>query len=130
VSAKKVEEAKTTLVSKEATKARLADVKRKNLIEEMEEEQSDELKPVTAKNLAKKVKCLCVNGTCEEGHSECDECFKGFEGKLCDIRSQSYNTKGRAYHIEEQDELNEEAFSEENEDSVDNRYVEKHAIKI
>lgn len=38
------------------------------------------------KKVVKKVKCLCVNGTCAEGEFRCNKCDPGFEGVLCDIR--------------------------------------------
>lgn len=54
-----------------------------------------------------KVRCLCVNGLCNEGESKCRECFDGYEGDLCDIRSVSYNRSGAKNVIEDQDEVDE-----------------------
>lgn len=58
----------------------------------------------------KKVKCLCVNGTCKDGESKCEKCFDGFEGLLCDIRKSSYNRSGAKVIIEDEAEIEDVVF--------------------
>lgn len=65
---------------------------------------------VPKKKEVKKVKCLCVNGTCAEGDYRCEKCYPGFEGVLCDIRTSSYNRTGMKNKIAEQDEVDDVVF--------------------
>jgi len=31
------------------------------------------------------VKCICVNGDCLPGESQCNKCYSGWKGRMCDI---------------------------------------------
>lgn len=105
----KVNEWSIQIEASEKQKAK-SEVKQKHQGSKVTSElESDDLAPKTS-NKSKKVKCLCVNGLCNEGESKCRECFDGFEGDLCDIRTVSYNRSGAKNVIEDAEEIEETVF--------------------
>jgi len=98
-------------VQSSAETASKDEIKKKSQGAKIAEEPSK--KKDEEKKVVKKVKCLCVNGTCAEGEFRCNKCNPGFEGVLCDIRKQSYNRTGLKHTIEDASEVDDAVFNKD-----------------